>query len=177
MTHRRPHRSRIVSAAPILVLLFSLSACETGSTDVTGEATGPTETAPTGPTQTSGPTAATGATGAAVLEGTWSGTWDTDVPQVKGTFSWVIEATPDGFTGTIEVQNTSCISNGTVDVALDGDTITVGSRRGRGAGDVHGHDHGRPDVGDLRRRHLSSTELGNLGGRPLGLATVYPKRP
>jgi hypothetical protein len=43
-----------------------------------------------------------------------------------GTFSWVIEATQDGFTGTIEVQNTACISNGTVDVALDGDQITVG---------------------------------------------------
>ena len=88
--------------------------------------TGPTTTAPTGPTEATGPTATTGPTGAAVLEGTWGGTWDTDVPQVKGTFSWVIEATPDGFTGTIEVQNTTCISNGTVDVALDGDRITVG---------------------------------------------------
>jgi hypothetical protein len=38
----------------------------------------------------------------------------------------VIEATPNGFTGTIEVQNTTCISNGTVDVALDDDRITVG---------------------------------------------------
>jgi hypothetical protein len=48
-----------------------------------------------------------------------------------GTFSWVIEATQDGFTGTIEVQNTACISNGTVDVALDGDQITVGLSRPR----------------------------------------------
>jgi hypothetical protein len=124
-----PPRSRVRSvwAVPVCAVLLLLSACELGSTDVAGGATGPTTTtAPTGPTEATGPTAATGPTGAAVLEGTWSGTWDTDVPQVKGTFSWVIEATPDGFTGTIEVQNTTCISNGTVEVALDGDQITVG---------------------------------------------------
>jgi hypothetical protein len=123
-----PPRSRVRSvwAAPMCALLLLLSACELGSTDVAGGETGPTTTAPTGPTEATGPTVPTGPTADAVLEGTWSGTWDTDVPQVKGTFSWVIEATPNGFTGTIEVQNTTCISNGTVDVALDDDRITVG---------------------------------------------------
>ena len=115
------------SIALALLAILSLSACETGSTDVSGGATGTTETASTGPTETTGPTAATGPTSGVDLEGTWSGMWDTDIPQVHGTFSWTIEATPNGFTGTIDIQDTSCVSNGQVDVALDGDTITVGS--------------------------------------------------
>ena len=112
------------SAALAVAAILLLSACETGSTDVTG---GSTPTAPTGPTESTGPTAATGPTGAAALEGTWSGTWDTDIPQVNGTFSWTIETTPNGFKGTIDIQDTSCVSNGQVDIALDGDTITIGS--------------------------------------------------
>jgi hypothetical protein len=120
----RTSSARLGSAALAVVAIVLLSACETGSTDVSG---GSTETAPTGPTETTGPTAATGPTGAAVLEGTWSGTWDTDIPQVNGTFSWTIEATPNGFKGTIDIQDTSCVSNGQVDIALEGDTITVGS--------------------------------------------------
>ena len=120
----RTSSARLGSAALAVVAIVLLSACETGSTDVSG---GSTETAPTGPTETTGPTAATGPTGAAVLEGTWSGTWDTDIPQVNGTFSWTIEATPNGFAGTIDIQDTSCVSSGQVDIALDGDTITIGS--------------------------------------------------
>ena len=123
----RTSSARVGSAALAVVAILLLSACETGSTDVSGGATGTTETAPTGPTETTGPTAATGPTGAAVLEGTWSGTWDTDAPQVSGTFSWTIEATSNGFTGTIDIQDTSCVSSGQVDIALDGDTITIGS--------------------------------------------------
>ena len=123
----RTSSARFGCAALALAAILSLSACETGSTDVSDGATGPTETAQTGPTQTTGPTAATGPTDATVLEGTWSGTWDTDIPQVHGKFSWTIEATPNGFTGMIDIQDTSCVSNGKVDVALDGDTITVGS--------------------------------------------------
>lgn len=120
LTH--PSRLRIGSVTLALAVVVLLSACELGSTDVVG-GTDPTESAPTGPTEVSGPTSPTGD---AVLEGTWSGTWDTDVPQVNGTFSWVIDATADGFTGTIDVQGTNCISNGTVEVALEGDRITVG---------------------------------------------------
>ena len=123
----RTSRMRLVSVALACFSLVWLSACEVGSTDISGGATGPTATAPAGPTESTGPTAATGPTGAAVLEGTWSGTWDTDVPQVNGTFSWTIEATPNGFTGTIDIQDTSCVSSGQVDIALDGDTITIGS--------------------------------------------------
>src|SRR5262245_65294683 len=46
--------------------------------------------------------APTGPTGEATLAGTWDGTWDTDIPQVNGTFSWVIEVTPNGLEGTID---------------------------------------------------------------------------
>jgi hypothetical protein len=120
----RTSRRRLVSVA---LACFPLSACEVGSTDISGGATGPTEAASTGPTESTGPTAATGPTSAGVLEGAWSGTWDTDVPQVNGTFSWTIEANPNGFTGTIDIQDTSCVSSGQVDIALDGDTITIGS--------------------------------------------------
>jgi len=116
-------RTSSARLALAVVAILVLSACETGSTDVSG---GSAETGPTGPTESTGPTAATGPTGAS-LEGTWSGTWDTDIPQVNGTFSWTIEATPNGFKGTIDIQDTSCVSNGQVDVALDGDTITIGS--------------------------------------------------
>jgi hypothetical protein len=122
----RTSRTRLGFVALACSLLVALSACETGSTEVSG-GTGPAETAPTGPTEATGPTAATGPTGAALLEGTWSGTWDTDIPQVKGTFSWTIEASPHGFTGTIDIHDTSCVSSGSVGITLEGDTITIGS--------------------------------------------------
>ncbi len=110
------------------MLIGVLGACELGSTEVTGGTSGPTEAAPTVPTETAptGPTAATGATAEATLEGTWNGTWRTEVAQVSGTFTWNIEATPDGFRGTIDVQGTPCISSGSVDITLEGDRITVG---------------------------------------------------
>jgi len=119
-------RTSSARLALAVVAILVLSACETGSTDVSGGSAETAPTGPTGPTESTGPTAATGPTGAS-LEGTWSGTWDTDIPQVNGTFSWTIEATPNGFKGTIDIQDTSCVSNGQVDVALDGDTITIGS--------------------------------------------------
>jgi len=119
-------RTSSARLALAVVAILVLSACETGSTDVSGGSAETAPTGPTGPTESTGPTAATGPTGAS-LEGTWSGTWDTDIPQVNGTFSWTIEATPNGFKGTIDIQDTSCVSNGQVDIALDGDTITIGS--------------------------------------------------
>jgi hypothetical protein len=64
-----PPRSRVRSvwAAPMCALLLLLSACELGSTDVAGGETGPTTTAPTGPTEATGPTVPTGPTADAVL--------------------------------------------------------------------------------------------------------------
>jgi hypothetical protein len=122
----RTPQTRLGFVALACSLLVGLSACEVGSTDISG-GTGPTATASTGPIESTEPTAATGPTSGGVdLEGTWSGTWETDVPQVHGTFSWVIESTPDGFRGTIHVDDTTCVSNGSVEVTLDGDRIRVG---------------------------------------------------
>jgi len=109
------------------LLLVSLSVCELGSTEIGGGGTGPTETAPAGPTESTGPTAATWPSGAAVLEGTWNGTWDTDVPQVKGTFSLDDRGLAARVHGTIDIHDTACVSNGSVGITLDGDTITIGS--------------------------------------------------
>ena len=92
-------RTSSARLALAVVAILVLSACETGSTDVSGGSAETAPTGPTGPTESTGPTAATGPTGAS-LEGTWSGTWDTDIPQVNGTFSWTIEATPNGFKST-----------------------------------------------------------------------------
>jgi hypothetical protein len=118
--------TRSLGTAMLGLLVLLVPACELGSTKVSGGSSGPVETAPSGPTDATGTTGPTGSTGEVSLAGTWNGTWDTDVPQVNGTFTWVIEVTPNGFKGTIDVQGTSCISNGSVDVSLDGDQITVG---------------------------------------------------
>jgi hypothetical protein len=126
-------RSMRTSSAPLgsvalaLVTILLLSACETGSTDVVGGATGPTETASTGPTAATGSTATTGSTGAATLEGTWEGTWGAKGFPNAGTFSMVITPVADGFEGTIEIQNSQCVTNGTVTIGLEGDQITFGA--------------------------------------------------
>src|SRR5262245_29502202 len=100
----------------LLALAGVLGACETGSTEVTGGGTGPTDTAPTGQTETAptGPTALTGPTGAGVIEGSWTGTWGIEGFPDAGTFSMEITPTTDGFDGAIEIQNSECVSGGTV---------------------------------------------------------------
>lgn len=110
-----------------VALVGMLGACELGSTDVSGGATGPTETAPTGPTEEpTGPTAVTGPTGAGSVEGAWEGTWGIERFPDAGTFSMEITPTPDGFSGTIEIQNSECVTGGTVTIGLEGDRISFG---------------------------------------------------
>jgi hypothetical protein len=110
-----------------LVLLALLGACELGSTEVSGGASGPTET-PTGPAETAptGPTAVTGPTGAGSIEGSWTGTWGVERFPDAGTFSMEITPTTDGFEGAIEIQGSECVSGGTVAMGLEGDRITFG---------------------------------------------------
>jgi hypothetical protein len=111
-------------------LLLLLTACELGSTDVAGGETGPATTAPTGPTEATGPTAATGATGStagATLEGTWEGTWGIERLPDAGTFSMVITPSAGGFAGTIEIQDSTCVTSGTMTIGLKGDRITFGA--------------------------------------------------
>jgi hypothetical protein len=115
--------STVIIAVSLVVVL---SACGTGSTDVTGGPTGPTQTAPTGPTAT-GPSAGAGATGSGDLEGTWRGTWDTDVPLISVTFSMQITSTTTGFTGAIAIEGSPCVTGGDVEVTLEGDQISFGT--------------------------------------------------
>lgn len=111
-----------------LVLVALLGGCEVGSTDVAGGATAPAQTAPTGPTQeATGPTAITGPTGSAVLEGTWTGTWGFPQLPDAGTFSMEIVPTQEGFSGTIQIDESECVSNGTLTIGLEGDRIEIGA--------------------------------------------------
>jgi hypothetical protein len=123
----RTSRMRLASIAIACLSLVSLSACEVGSTDISGGATGPTETAATGPAESTATTqAATGPTGAEVIVGVWEGTWGNEQFPDFGTFSMEIEPTSGGFAGTMQIQRSTCVTNGTVTIGLDGDQITVG---------------------------------------------------
>ena len=110
-----------------------LAACSSGSTEVTtDDPTGPTATAPTGPTETgvtgtTGVDGPTGSTDSASITGTWDGTWTTDVTEFSGGFTMTFEETPDGFAGTIRIQDSGCVSNGQVEARVDGTTITIGA--------------------------------------------------
>jgi hypothetical protein len=125
VTIRRAHVRSFLLGAAIVALL---GACELGSTEVSGGASGPTETTPTGPAETAptGPTAATGPTGAGVIMGSWTGTWGIEGLPDAGTFSMEITPTTDGFEGVIEIRSSECVSGGTVAMGLEGDRITFG---------------------------------------------------
>ena len=124
---RPPSLRRTVLPLALSIVVVVLSACATGSTEVTTGASGPTQTgaAATGPTAT-GPTAPTGPTGV-TLAGTWTGSWESEAPGVSGTFTMKIEQTGSGFTGTIAIADTPCVSNGSVIGSVDGDTINFGA--------------------------------------------------
>ena len=118
------------------VALLGLVACTSGSTEVTGgEPTGATAVEPTGPTAATGstsavgPSAATGPTGVAEgsIAGTWDGTWTSGEFENSGSFSMTFEPTGDGFAGTIQINGSSCVSDGEVTAAVEGDRITIGA--------------------------------------------------
>jgi hypothetical protein len=124
-------RTRGFLAGLVLILTLAVAACSTGSTEVTSEDhTGPTETEPTGATST-GATGAdtTGSTGDAAIAGTWEGTWSSSVFDGSGTFTMTFKDTAEGFTGTIQIQGSECVSTGKVTAAVDGTAITVGAVR------------------------------------------------
>ena len=109
----RMSRMRFVSFAVACFSLVWLAACEVGSTDISGGGTGPTETAPTGPTEPAVTTqAATGPTGAEVIVGVWEGTWGNEQFPDFGTFSMEIEPTSGGFAGTMQIQRSTSVTNG-----------------------------------------------------------------
>jgi hypothetical protein len=124
-------RTRGFLAALVLILTLAVAACSSGSTEVTADGpTGPTETGPTG-TSSTGATGAgsTGSTGDAGIAGTWDGTWSSTEFPVSGTFTMTFKDTEEGFTGTIRIQGSDCVSTGKVTAAVDGTAITIGAVR------------------------------------------------
>lgn len=70
--------------------------------------------------------AVTGATGA-TAETSIAGTWESDAFDVSGSSSMTFTQTAGGFSGTIQIQDSGCVSDGTVEAALDGSRITIGA--------------------------------------------------
>ena len=126
----RPYQVRAIFVAALFSVLV-LSSCTSGSTQVTnagdtGQATGPTATSGSTGVAT-GSTGATGASGQTSIAGTWDGTWESDAFDVSGSFSMTFTQTAGGFSGTIQIQDSGCVSDGTVEAALDGSRITIGA--------------------------------------------------
>jgi len=120
----------------------------------------------------------TGPTATAVLEGTWNGTWGfTQLPDA-GTFSMEISPTEGDFSGTIRIDESECVSTGTVTIRLEGERIEIGAVNAEEAitftGTVSGDRmSGTWDDGGscpaASRRHLGSRPLlGQPSFRPRG---------
>lgn len=59
------------------------------------------------------------------LTGTWNGTWAIDGYENTGEFTMELAPSGDGYSGPIESTNTDC-PTGTVDLTLDGSSVTMG---------------------------------------------------
>jgi hypothetical protein len=59
------------------------------------------------------------------LTGTWDGTWAIDGYGNTGDFTMELAPSGDGYSGPIESTNTDC-PTGTVDLTLDGSSVTMG---------------------------------------------------
>ena len=59
------------------------------------------------------------------LTGTWNGTWAIDGYGNTGDFTMELAPSGDGYSGPIESTNTDC-PTGTVDLTLDGSSVTMG---------------------------------------------------
>lgn len=129
----RTIRRRGFLAALSLTVTLVLPACSSGSTDVSAEdPSGPGATQSTGATSTGAtgaeePTAPTGSSGDEAIAGTWEGTWSSSEFDLSGTFTMTFEETADGFTGTIQIQGSDCVTDGQVTAAVDGTAITIGA--------------------------------------------------
>ena len=89
---------------------------------------------------TGGPSGASGAVSGMTLDdfctkkltGTWTGTWQDHTPDnMAGTFTLTWKQTGNSVSGTIQVYGTGCIQGGTVQGAVNGQTITFGAVQGR----------------------------------------------
>jgi hypothetical protein len=130
-------RKRVL-AVLLLCLAMATGACggddESGETPTGAQTTETTETgepATSEPaaTQTASPTGGTDGGGA--VAGTWSGTWTNTVPdQSTGTFEiqWGQEGSV--LSGTITIEGTPCLTDGSINGALNGNSIAFGVVQG-----------------------------------------------
>ena len=109
-------------AIPLLVLGLLTVACggKKGTTAASPKAT-------TATTATSNPPAG----GGGELAGTWNGTYDAQ-SGITGTFTVRFTQTGTALTGTIQIQDSPCVSQGTISGAISGNQISFGALQGQG---------------------------------------------
>lgn len=104
------------------------SAATTGAAS-TGSATETTASKST--TAANSTTAASGTTTASsVLDGTWTGTYESSATSDRGTVKIDWKQSGQQLAGTIVVSNTPCVSNGTISGTVSGTTIAFGAVKG-----------------------------------------------
>jgi hypothetical protein len=64
------------------------------------------------------------------LTGTWTGTYASTTDPASGSFTVRFTQTGSQLNGTIDIQNSACITTGTITGALNGDQITFGAVEG-----------------------------------------------
>jgi hypothetical protein len=77
------------------------------------------------PSESEEPSAPPQAGADGTLAGTWDGTWAIDGYGNTGDFTMELAPSGDGYSGPIESTNTDC-PTGTVDLTLDGSSVTMG---------------------------------------------------
>jgi hypothetical protein len=78
------------------------------------------------------PSQATGGIAGSDLSGNWTGTWtDTSPDHSTGSFQLRWQEQGTALTGTIVVNGTRCLTNGTITGGLNGDTISFGAVAGQ----------------------------------------------
>ena len=120
---RRSHRrgTTPVLASLVLCLTAVFAACSSG-----GGTTGTQKTSPGG-SETTSPA---GGSGSTALTGTWDGTYESTSGE-QGTFTIEFVPSAAGFSGTIQIEGSACISEGTITATVAGDAIQFGAVEGQ----------------------------------------------
>jgi len=123
------NRRAIIRSTVVLVAVATLAAA------CGGGGGGSTTSAPSAPSvipsTTGGAVSTTPVPASGAVAGTWNGTYEsTSDPAATGTFTIEFTQTGPTLTGTISVQNTPCITEGTITGSLNGDKIAFGAVKG-----------------------------------------------
>ena len=117
-------RTLIRLTVPLLAVATLGVACGGGGGGSTPSAPAQSASTPGGAVSTT-PAPASGA-----VAGTWNGTYENTSPAGSGTFTINFTQTGSTLSGTISVQNTPCITEGTITGTLNGTTIAFGAVKG-----------------------------------------------